>query len=178
MKKIFLLFPLLLVAMSCFGQIEKGNHLVGGVVSLDLSFSNDEEFSTFGLGIFPNYAVFLSDKFALGGQVGVSILTDRGSTRTFLRIGPAGRYYFARKDAGSNTPFLTASVGYEWSSFFTDGLDTSNEGVDVIAGVGYDIFLNEHVALEALLFYNKRSILGSHDVGISLGFQIFLAGQE
>lgn len=172
MKKIMFVLMLMLAALAATAQIEKDNVLVGGNFGLDVN-SPREGGTVATLNLMHNYGIFVSDNTAVGYGLGFAMSTSDDFTTTALSFGPSVRYYFVRKDASSDAPFLLGTVAYERTSF-SNGTNVSDNGLRAVAGVGYDIFLNRHVALEGLAFYNYGTINESNDFGLSFGFQVFI----
>ncbi len=116
---------------------------------------------------------------ALGLQL--EIVTFGGDAEGFrFGLQPFARYYFAR--TGNTAFFGQGRLGL--GSADVDPLfgffDDSDSFVTWGLGLGTDIFLNEHVALEGLLGYDSRKYSDFDDpinnFGINFGIQVFIGG--
>ncbi|GAB4491575.1 MAG: hypothetical protein OHK0019_11990 [Saprospiraceae bacterium] len=116
----------------------------------------------------------MSDRFAIGGQVAVKILTGDADYSAF-GIGPLARYYF--NGSGSTRFFGEGAITWESVDF---GIGDSQSAFGFGLGVALDYFINPHVALEAVLGYNYRNFEdvddGSNTIGLTIGIAAFIGG--
>ncbi len=170
MKK--LLLSLALVAglgLAANAQTEKGGWMVGAQAA-NISYNTTAEI--FSLTLSPQAGYFVSDNFAVGANLGLSIASASGTSSTVWAIGPFARAYFG---------------GTEKSKFYAQ----ANTGLGGISGstaynlgatVGYTYFITKNVGLETGLGYNYSDStnggMGSSDLGLNLGFQIYLGKKK
>lgn len=172
----------LLLFVVCVGgisaQIHKGSVMLGGT----LNFRNISYVSTILanenthlniLTVSPTAAYFLSDRFAIGANLGFSYIHSNTGTdgKTFALV-PYGRYYF--NGSGSARFFGQLNAGFQASG---------GETLPVFgAGVGADFFLNDDVAIEASLDYkrieNFEAESGTGYIGLNFGVVAFLGKSE
>ena len=174
MKK--LLLSLTLVAGLGFAskaQTEKGNWMVGAQAA-NINYNTTAEI--FSLTLSPQAGYFVSDNFAVGAKLGLGIVSASGSTVTVYSIGPFARGYFG---------------GTEKSKFFAEGnvglggvsaSGVSNTAYNLGATLGYTYFITKNVGLETGLGYGYSNStnggMGSSDLGLNLGFQIYLGKKK
>lgn len=192
-KNLFILVALIMVAASATAQTEQGKWMVGG--SLGVTFGNTKaqydgtklyETKQFSTQLDPHVGYFVTDGLAVGLGIGLTSSTekydsDNKDTQNALLVGPFARYY---------TPvglFMEASVGLGSVNIieqYEGEKDEYKSGVfGWSVGVGYAIFINEHVSLEPSFSYNN--IIGTSDEDsklktktglflIAVGFNILL----
>ena len=184
--------------LSAFGQVSKGNFMVGG----SGAFSHEkQEFDT-GSGVYqesqtnnyisfgPSVGYFFTRGLVGGLSVNFSrenqeseMLSNVGRLTQEFSVNPFVKYYL------KNGIFGMASVGYGRSRIerrFGDNLstgETKREFFTWQAGVGYAIFLNKNVSLEPMVNYSVK-IDDSDELSdvkerdsrftVGLGFNIFL----
>ncbi|HVF98005.1 MAG TPA: hypothetical protein VM871_11815 [Flavisolibacter sp.] len=163
-------------------QTQKGYYLIGGDLGgFSIGFSDG---TPFNLSITPKVAWFKNDNLALGGFVDIGLSTAKGAGTTFnYGVGPLARYYFGAPAVNTTTTsarrssrfFLEGTVGIQGVNT-SGGSSTNGLGIGIGPGVAY--FVNQNIALEGLLKYNKTVGFGN-DGGASilsfgLGFQIYL----
>jgi hypothetical protein len=177
----------LLVCIALFGlttsaQIQKGYYLIGGnLATTSVGFSDGTPFQ---LNLTPKVAWFQSNNFAVGGFVDLGVATAKGQGTTFTYgVGPLARYYFGTADVATTTTsarrssrvFLEGTVGISGVNV-SGGSSTNGLGIGIGPGVAF--FVNENIALEALLKYNKAFGFGndggSSILQLGLGFQLYL----
>ena len=170
------------LAVTAKAQTEKGYYLIGGDLGgFSIGFSDG---TPFNLNITPKIAWFKNDNLALGAFVDIGLYTAKGQGTTFnYGVGPLARYYFGSASVNTATPsatrssrfFLEGTVGIQ--GFNTSGGSSTN-GVGIGIGPGLAYFVNQHIALEALLKYRKAFGFGndggSSVLDFGLGFQIYL----
>lgn len=183
MKKIALFTFCLISTFASNAQISKGSYLVGtGLFSGGVSgskytteYSNtptvyNSNSKNFSFGINPNVGYFVSDGFAVGGQVYLSYYSstsdssNSSSTTTStndykspsISIGPMLRYYFVKNQkwapygqadfAYNFYPSKSESTSTSGSSSTTDTKSKSNWNAGVRFGLEY--FLSNYVGLQ------------------------------
>lgn len=164
-------------------QIQKGYYLIGGnIASTSIGFSDG---TPFNLNISPKVAWFRNNNLAIGGFADLGLSTAKGQgTSVNYGIGPLARYYFGAADVATTSTssarrssriFLEGTVGIEGINV-SGGSSTNGLGVGIGPGVAF--FVNENIALEALLKYNKAFGFGNDGgqslLQLGLGFQIYL----
>ena len=171
-----------LFAVSANAQTQRGYYLIGGDLGgFSLGFSDG---TPFNLNITPKVAWFRNDNLAIGGFVDINLSTAKGAGTTFnYGVGPLARYYFGAPAVNTTTTsarrssrfFLEGTVGLQGINT-SGGSSTNGLGIGIGPGLAY--FINQNIALEGLLKYNKAFGFGN-DGGSSLlqfglGFQIYL----
>jgi hypothetical protein len=167
MRKIF---TLLLITASCSltAQIQKGTKLVGASIGgVNYSFTGGGVFS---VSLYPSVTKFYTDRFAFGGSANIGLVIGSGTAVFSTGISPLARLY--NKSDGMDRCFVQAFAGVN-THISGDPLVFFNYG----AGVGYNRFFTQNLALELGLNYSGFSGEGAgiHNLGVGLGFQIFLA---
>ena len=186
MKQITLISLFLSLSSIGFSQINKGQFLVGGIISLE-SFKYDN--SLYGvnesntLNVAPNIGYFLCDKLAAGLRLNfVSINSNNPIVETLSKrtsINPFLRYYFLPK-ANKVNAFFDAGYIYQRTRFkvnSNEGPPTKADGYSVSAGPA--IFLNKKIALEFIIRFThtKANDIGNtkeNTFSSGLGLQIHL----
>lgn len=178
MKKLIL--GAIVLASSIFNnanaQIQQDNWMVGGQVS-NFKFTNGFEMS-----LTPQVGYFVKDNWAVGTQVGVSVISPKGSdagTQTNWTVGAFSRYYFGPNEINSLLKngrfFAEGSAGFGGNN---SSKSTSTNGVDLGIGAGYSYFITRNVSLDGLLKFNAIVGGGSSNakgnLGLNIGFQIYL----
>jgi outer membrane protein len=170
MKKLLFVSIMIFSSFSAFAQKEeantkptdKGHFIVDGSVYFSTNNSKSEQdgFNTknnsFGFGISPKAAYFIADRLALGLEISFNYadneFTNSDGNRssgksTALSIGPFFRYYLV------NGIFGQASLGFGTSKSESNELENKNDFFRYQLGVGYAIFLNQHISLEPIINY-------------------------
>lgn len=171
------------LATTATAQLQKGYYLIGGdLASTSIGFSDG---TPFNLNITPKVAWFRSNNLAIGGYVNLGLSTAKGAgTSTSYGIGPLARYYFGN-DASVSTTTTSARSSGRWfleGDFGIQGINvsggSSTNGLGVGIGPGVAYFVNQNIALEALLKYNKVFGFGNDGgqsvLALNLGFQLYL----
>jgi hypothetical protein len=166
MKSIVTL-SLLLLSFALGAQTDRGDWLVGGV----LSFNTTENVNNFSFT--PSAGAFLVRNLALGGSFGISV-SEVGALRTTQwTLGPFLRYYIG---PWNYRPFLVAGAGYLSES---QSQQPSENGFQYAAGAGLAIFIHEMVALEIIGEYNGNKLKNrdsSDGFRFLMGFQVYIDG--
>nr|WP_121274222.1 hypothetical protein [Pedobacter schmidteae] len=182
MKK--LIFTIVLGTITAFGanaQIQKGNIMIGANLS-NISFGLDKP-NVFSFNISPKAAWFVQDGLAIGGEVDLGLATQTGSGTDFnYGISALGRYYGekgANEVVKSSRFFGEATVGVRGYNPSGGG---STNGLGFSFGPGFSYFVTPTIGLEALLKYTGTVGFGTsayaHNLGIGVGFQIYLPGKS
>ncbi len=167
MKVLFFAVALFFV-FNLSAQTEKGSVLVGG----NLALNTGEGVSEFTFS--PNFGVFVSKNFALGGVLNFS---DRklGDTKfTDFGIGPFARYYIGTT---STKPFVVTEFNYLTTTSKFEEQKNTTSGFGFLLGMGFAAFINETVAVEGISGYRYakyNNADGSSGFSLRFGFQIYL----
>ena len=204
MQKIQLIFLLLFVSGTFYGQTEKGKFVLGGDTSISFNSektkfkadnieSDQSESST--LSFLPGAAYFVIDNLATGLQLQVS-----STKRTFnvgteedvifktttLQASPFLRYYFTK---GNIKPYLQGSVGVGNSKDTRENTSNEGETKNSLFSYGVDggvaIFLNSYIAINLGVGYSSVQLKEKENnnnnarniskvIGAGVGFNIFL----
>ena len=169
------------LSTTAVAQTQKGNLMVGADIT-DFGFNFQKESTTFNFNLNPKLAYFIQDDLAVGAYVNFGLATGNGEgSDVSYGIGALARYYIHDKNVQKlefskrARFFLEANAGVGGQNPRTGA---STNGVQLGVGPGLSYFITPNVALDALLKYDL--IVGggnsttSHNLGFSLGFQIFL----
>lgn len=155
-------------------QIQKGNWMVGTEVA-NMQFTSGLDIS-----LSPKAGYFIADNLVVGGLVGLNIYKAKGSsnTQTDWTVGGFGRYYIGKDHLNllkNGRFFGEGSVGFGGRN---SSVGSSTNGVDLGVGAGYAYFITRNVSLDAMLKFNAvvggGNTSGQGDLGLRIGFQIFL----
>jgi len=184
-RKITITLFSLFTACTAFTQTQRGSVLVGAdLANIGVNFQEGNTQFTFDLN--PKAGWFINDNLAIGPEINLGINTQKGATAINYGIGAFGRKYFG-PDATNLTRttkwFVEANVGFAGTNLSGDNVvKTSTNGLNLGAGPGLAYFLTQNIALEALLKYNLTVGFGSsttnNNIGLGLGFQIYLPGRQ
>ncbi|MBB2144213.1 hypothetical protein GM921_01835 [Pedobacter sp. LMG 31464] len=174
MKK--LLLSLALVAglgFAASAQTEKGTWMVGAQAA-NINYNTTSE--VFSLSLSPQAGYFVKDNLAIGAKLGLNVASASGTTATSWGIGPFVRGYFG---------------GTEKSKFFAEGnaglggvsySGASSTAYNLGATLGYAYFITKNIGLETGLGYGYSNStdggMGSSDLGLNLGFQIYIGKKK
>ena len=139
------LFLLLGLPMITFGQIAKKNTIFdisANVIANDQNISDRIELNSLAT---PKVLYFFSDNFALGGQIIVGAVPDKGGIAGF-RLD--SRYYFGVIE--SQALFLTGDIGFNRFD-----VNTTWKGN---IGLGLNYFLTRSIALESVFSFGFTKI--------------------
>ncbi len=176
MKKIHLLtiffFSLLFSAQA---QISKGSLLVDGQLGIGTTVGQTD--NGFNVGTAPLAGWFLSDRFVLGGQVGVDYFNEGNISAGILALSPFARYYLSNEEERSWKWFSEA--GLNFTRGFGGAETDFSYGLNF--GGGFNYFLNGNIALEGTLQYvnlDLESSRRSNFLVFSTGVRMFLHPQD
>lgn len=185
MKKTFATLSALLIITAAFAQTQKGNILVGAdLAGIGINFQEDNTQFSFNLN--PKAGWFIRDNVAVGPDINFGINTQKGATSINYGLGLFARKYFGDEatNLSRTTKWLVeANAGFYGTNLSGDNIvETSTNGLGIGFGPGISYFLNQNIALEALLKYNLTIGFGSsvtnNNIGIGLGFQIYLPNKQ
>ncbi|QDP86376.1 porin family protein [Chryseobacterium sp. SNU WT5] len=179
MKKLLITGAVALLGITAQAQLQKGNWMVGSQVA-NVKFTNG-----FSMNLTPNLAYFVQDRWAVGAQVGLNVVSPQGTsaTQTDWSIAPFTRYYFTSNEIdnllNNGAFFAEGSAGFGGNNSSTG---SSTNGVDLGIGAGYAYFITPSVGLEALLKY-KGLVGGGNTTAqgnlyLGVGFQIYLPNSK
>ncbi len=183
MKSFFPLACLLACAAPASAQLQQGNLMVGASVgSINFSSFGNGGGSAFNIGLSPRLGYFVSDQAVVGASLSAGYYRSEGSSSLGLGAFPFLRYFLSAPPAGGvgrSAPFVEVGLGYQWARTSVEvpgAPNIVNSGGDEAAYLsgGLDYFVTPSVALEGALTYGYKTGFGRHNVGVSLGFQIFL----
>ena len=166
-SKIILLAAVISFSFSSFGQIYKGNWIVSGNSTLQVSSSKIEGANSSSTTVVfsPSIGYFVADGLSVG--ISGSVLNSEGST--VYAIMPSASYYFQTQ--GNIKPFVEIGVGYGGIS--NDG--ESAGGLALGAGTGIMYLINQNIGLNLGLQYLRGDYDGivNNTFGGAIGFSIF-----
>ena len=149
-------------------QTEKGDWLVGGLLQLNTAKNSSSfEFS-------PNAGYFLFNNFAFGAKI-VTAYEQLGDLNiTSFGVGPFIRYYFTESKI---KPFFAGDFDVQNQKFKTNlGSETEN-AFNYFLGGGTAFFINDNVAVEALLGFRHTKVKdkeGNGGLNFRVGFQVYI----
>lgn len=166
-KNIYLIIGVCLFSFNVLhGQINQGAFLVGGATYFNYNFPKgggaNSEFN-----ISPNAGLFIVPDMAIGASLSYSVFNNGSS----LSVSPFMRAYFHDRFYGQ------LQVGYGRTNMDVAGVPTRTSGLIGEFEMGYTIFLTKQVAIDPAIYYNfymNGDKYGGSNVGMKLGFQIFL----
>lgn len=174
MKKILLAGAFALFGLSN-AQIQEGNWMVGGQVA-NMQFTNGVN-----VNLTPQVGYFVKDNWAIGAKVGLNVYSPKGAsgTQTNWDLGAFTRYYLGKNDVNTilkNGRFFgEGTVGF---GGVNSSVASSTNGIQLGIGAGYAYFITKNVSLDAVLKFTTTAGAGSSagkgDLGLNVGFQIFL----
>jgi opacity protein-like surface antigen len=175
------------VAAQSRGPTDKGSILVAGSASIVRSTSEvgDVEVKTTGVSLNPSLLFFIAPKFAIGGQLGLSRVSNDDGDATSWLLGPAARLYFGEPSART-LPYVGAGVSF--GGFSTDDDDSDQNfssdlwGFEGVAGLTW--MVSRQVGITGEAFFERATIESDDavfsaeqtrtDFGIRFGFAAFL----
>ena len=181
-------------------QINEGTYMLGSDLGSGLvSSSNSGLFGfNFGLndgvgynlGLSPKAGYFIRDNFLIGAIVNLGFTKspeNNGiSTKTTVYgVQALTRYYLSLRESEVDN-FLSRGTFFLENNFGLSGINVSDgpttNGFSFGFGPGYAYFVSPNVALETSLKYNGLAGSGNtsyqHNIGLSLGVQIFLTSAK
>lgn len=168
MKKTFLLTALVMLCFSLMAQPKPNSFFAGGSIRFysEKDKSNDggtttENYNRTILNFYPEAGYFLSDKFAVGAEIGLRTQTanyphstyNTKQTQNEFSFTPFARYYFINQKFGL---FCEGSMGIALGknkSFYTTSptfeSKTTNFSLGVSPGIYYSV--TDHLMLESTI---------------------------
>lgn len=161
MKKLVLLFCLLVSVASAHAQFEKGKWVVNpSLTGLGLSYDTGLDKASFGLDV--NGGAFVADNLALLIRGGLA-WNEGGADTDVYSLGVGGRYYFSQVGI-----YLGANVNVDRWDWGEHSSDTKfSFGMEA----GYVFFLSKTVALEPAVYWNING--DRSKIGLKLGFALY-----
>lgn len=162
----------------------KGTYSINGTISFT-SYSEEGVSNNTSLFNFsPGADYFIVDNFSLGLRVNLQDVKYGGSSTTSWSLGPSARFYLGKEPA---KPFFMLGYAYgkQSSSVSSDEITES----DIKLGAGFDYFLTDNVALEAIASYTFMNIkypstntyylaasreVNSKALAVGIGINVFL----
>jgi hypothetical protein len=171
MKKVYMYLLAMCCGLGALAQTEQGNWLVGGNFTLNTASNN----TTIGLN--PTAGYFVMNNLAVGGTINLGYAQFGENKSTAFGIGPLVRYYFGQRNV---RPFLNGEFAFQSIKFKSPTETNTENGVNILLGLGLAGFLNPNVALEAIAGYNHTRLEGDGDGGFVLrvGFQVYLRPRD
>ena len=167
------LLSCLLFSQSAFAQPSQGSIMIGGSAGFN-SRSYDGDTYTY-IYLLPEVGYFVTDQIAVGALLNLEFFGGDGDG-SWIGIGPFGRYYF--NNSGPARFFGQAGIEFYNIDFGGNSDSFTNFGFNIGAGVDY--FLNESVALEALLNFNSNKDQDDDEseknIGLNIGVSVFIGG--
>lgn len=164
-----------------FAQTELGNWMAGGNASFRVSTDKNDYLQ---LQLSPLAGIFVADNFAMGAEIPLIYTRSDLYRSTSFGIMPFVRYYFARYE--NSALFGHAAFGfgkgttkYSYDAGIGGDYSSTSKSTRGIIGMGYTYFINKSIGVEGLASYNW--IGGDYhqsDIGLNIGFQIYLGKRE
>lgn len=167
---VFILFALLNLSVTSFGQTEKGNMILGGAIDLEsTTFTQDNrsDQKTFSFNFNPAVSYLVVDNLAVGlvMPISTSKQTQDGYENRksqSIAVGPKLRYYIPF-DRLAVFPEISYTIGggklaAPYFDFDTGATSVRTEKYglsNVSIGFGLSYFLNRNIAIESIVSYNK-----------------------
>lgn len=165
--------------------------MVGGTGFFSGGISGGANTSFYGTATLqPRIGIFIADRLVAGTGIGLSyasIGADAQGGRNFYSgsIQPYLRYYFTKQSRAGElpkglVPFAELGGGVSGTIYRSDRWT----GASGYGAIGFNKFLNEHVALEVSLSYTRQSFstidagYRSNGLGGGVGLQIFLGRKK
>lgn len=153
-SKLCLIVFLISIRLTCYGQINKGQWLIGGNLDLYVydEFLDGSNFSKISFSILPTVGYFPISNLSVGVQPVIykSFFYEEGANdkSLIMAIGPFLRYYFLDSKKIIN-PLFEASYK---RGVFKDfrGIPRSGKYVSYSVGLGFAAFLTEYASIEVI----------------------------
>ena len=164
---------LLLASQVSMAQFEKGNWQIGGTAGLDLEFVDGSD-NPLTIMLNPTIATFITDRVAVGANLGLVYLTSGDFSTTVLNLLPLARYYVPDA-SGKAAFFLEAKAGLALvSADIFDGVETET-AFQAALGPGVAFLISDCVSIDAILAYNRiNGDLDQSSLGLNVGLQVYL----
>ncbi|WP_435138608.1 outer membrane beta-barrel protein [Formosa sp. A9] len=138
-------------------SFEKGDFFVEGSISISTGGDTDS------YGINPKVGYFLSDKFAVGGDIDFGGTEVKGSSAEtdFFGIGAFARYYFLEIADKRLKAYGDVGLGYGHHRSQGPGYDNTSNDIKANVTLGVNYFFTKHFAatfvLADILTYNNAN---------------------
>ena len=176
-KHFVLTIAMLLCATFTFAQTGAGRLMIGGDAGFNILKQDPHNIVTIDLN--PMLGFFIIDNLPVGASLSFSSYKEGDDySSTGFGIAPFARYYIG---PGNVKLFVHAQFGYltNKSDDPFGGDEFKVSGTQITVGPGLAFFLNDHVAIEALLAYDKfGGDFDGSDIGLRIGVQAYLGGGE
>ena len=175
MKKLSLLTVCMLALSTIsFSQTEKGSILLGGMVSFTNQLLDGDDILTINLN--SNLGRFISDDLVAGMSFNYGHAKQGDFKTTSIAFLPFGRLYMGSSEGIKF--FLQGEAGFVTakSSFSSSSESATIKGASFGGGPGLSIFLNNNVAIEGVVKYQR--VGGDFDTsvfGFLFGVQVYLS---
>jgi hypothetical protein len=162
--------------------IARGSRLIGGTASISRSTfeSGGFENSVTSINLNPMLLVFVRDRIAVGGELGLGHSSTDGGSSTSWSLGPAVRWFFG--DVNARTlPFVGGALLIGSTSTESSGTEfkTSQRGIELVGGATRMLARNLGVTGEAFVVrMNNEQEVGtatSESTTTSLGLRLGIA---
>jgi outer membrane protein len=163
-----ILVSCLLLSQAAFAQPEKGSIMLGGTAGFNAYSYGD--YSSSYVYLIPQVGYFFTDRLAVGALLNLEFFGG-DNDGSWIGIGPYARYYF--NESGPARFFGQAGIEFYNIDFGGNSDSFTNLGFNVGAGVDY--FLNESVALEAMLNFNSNKDSDDDESSTNFGLNIGVA---
>lgn len=165
---------LLLASQGSMAQFEKGNWQIGGTAGFDLEFVDGSD-NPLTIMLNPTIARFITDRAAVGANLGLIYLTSGDFSSTVLNLLPLARYYLPDA-SGKAVFFLEAKAGLALvSADIFDGVETET-AFQAAVGPGVAVLISDCVSIDAILAYNRiTGDLDQSNLGLNVGLQVYLS---
>lgn len=175
MKNTLTILLLLAATVSLSAQIQKGSLMLGGTVGFNYLGADGDGATS--VNVTPNLGYFISDQIAIGSSLGFALVVSDGESSSAFGLSPFGRYY--NNGTGRNRFFGQVKIGVlTGDSDFADDSAAWLFGL----GIGADFFLNDNVAIEALLGYQRLYYpeyeAGLNNIGLNFGVAAFISRNQ
>lgn len=170
MRKLYLIYALMVASLSATAQLQQDNVMVGGsVMDFNTSFGKDNGYA-FSLN--PKVGYFIQNNVALGGYANVHVNKEQGIEAIVkYGLGVFGRYYFG---GGEIYNPLNDGRFFGELQFGISGTK-SHVGLELAPALGYAYFISPNVSVEAVAqLYSSFGVGTNTGIRLGIGFQIYL----
>ncbi|MFK7807258.1 MAG: outer membrane beta-barrel protein [Saprospiraceae bacterium] len=180
MKNSMFIFVIILIfaLQESNAQVGKGSYLVSALGSANLEVREDED-NLFRISIASEVAKFLTNKFALGGGIGITYQDlDSQNNRFVSNISSNVRYYFTgfKKNPAF---YLRGQVGLAMINEKINSLTEREGGLLYSIGLGASHFITENICVDSLLTYSRvEGGINISNFRFNIGFLVFLRKKE
>jgi hypothetical protein len=164
MKKIHLLFLMMIASFASFAQQEKGDQVIRFFVNF-----NKQESADAMMNLNFKYGKFITQNIELGLSPSLSL----GGGSTTLSFEGYGNYNFLLSDS-KVVPYVGANLGV--ITIETKGADESTSAFTYGANAGFRYFISEKVNVDTGLAYSAFTLEGisSSQIDLNIGLGIII----